>query len=149
MSEITCPNGQPELVSNIAYVSGKGFRLLDNSDYKMSIEPGYVLLERPPNYEVELNEQPEVLADISAFCKAVSRRKVLIRGPRTKVNLSGMDIMDLGKEIAKLDLQIAVVESHDASNEDVSFLQNVVWNRGGSIKFFESEMEAKYWLRIS
>ncbi len=35
------------------------------------------------------------------------------------------------------------------ANEDVSLLENAVWNRGGSIKFFDSEMEAKYWLRIS
>ncbi len=122
---------------------------MGNSDYKMSIQPGYVLLERPPDYEVVLNEQPAMLTDMSAFCKAVSRRKVLILGQKTKVNLSALDILDLGKEIAKLNLQIAVVESHDASNEDVDFLENVVWNRGGSIRFFDSEMEAQYWLRIS
>jgi len=122
---------------------------MGNSDYKMSIQPGNVLLERPPDYEVTMNEQPAMLTDMSAFCKAASRRKVLILGPQTKVNLSANDVLDLGKEIANLNLRIAVVESHDASNEDVDFLENVVWNRGGSIRFFNSEMEAKYWLQIS
>jgi hypothetical protein len=122
---------------------------MGNSDYKMSIQPGYVLLERPPDYEVTMNEQPAMLTDMSAFSKTASRRKVLILGPKTIVNLSANDILDLGKEIAKLNLRIAVVESHDASNEDVDLLEKVVWNRGGSIRFFNSEMEAKYWLQIS
>ncbi len=122
---------------------------MGNSDYKMSTQSGYVLLERPPDYEVAMNEQPEVLADITAFCKAVSRRKVLILGPKTKVNLSALDILDLGKEIAKLNLQIAVVESHDASNEDVDFLKNVALNEGGLIRFFDTQKEAKGWLRVS
>ena len=121
---------------------------MGNSDYKLSIQPGYILLERPPDYEVTMNEQPAMLTDMSAFCKTASRRKVLILGPKTIVNLSANDILDLGKEIAKLNLKIAVAELHDASKEDVKFLETVVWNRGGPIKFFDSEMEAKYWLGI-
>jgi hypothetical protein len=115
----------------------------------MSIQPGYVLVERPQDYEVVLKEQPAMLMEMSAFCMAAARLKVLILGPKTKVNLSEFDIIDLGKEIAKLNLQIAVVESHDASNEDVDFLENVALNRGGSIRFFDTQKEAKGWLRAS
>ncbi len=122
---------------------------MGNSDYKMSIQPGYVLVERPQDYEVVLKEQRGTLMEMSAFCKAAARRKVLILGPKTKVNLSESDIFDLGNEIAKLNLQIAVVESHDASNEEVNFLETVVFNRFGSIRFFDTQKEAKGWLRIS
>ena len=117
-------------------------------DYKLSIQPGYVLVERPQDYEVALSEQPEMLMNLAAVCKQANCRKVLIRGPKTTVKLSPLEIRDLGKEIAKLDLRIAVTESHDASKEDVEFLENVVWNRGRPIKFFDSELEAKYWLRM-
>jgi len=89
-----------------------------------------------------------MLMDISAFCKEADCQNVLIRGPQTSVKLSPLDIHELGKEIAKLNLRIAVAESHDASDEDVKFLEDVVWNRGRPIKFFNSELEAKYWLRM-
>lgn len=122
---------------------------MDISDYKMTIRPEYVLVERPRDYEVTLNEQPAILMELSSVCKEAGCRKVLIVGPKTKVNLSSFDILDLGKKIAKLDLRIAIAELHDASVEEVKFLENAVWNRGGYIRFFDSKMEAKYWLQIS
>jgi hypothetical protein len=48
-----------------------------------------------------------------------------------------------------MQLPIAMAESHDASDEDVSFLENVVANRGEPIRFFDTEREAKDWLGIS
>lgn len=87
--------------------------------------------------------------EISAFCKEAGCRKVLILGPRTKVKLSTLDVLNLGKMIAKLRLQVAVVELHDASNEDVRFLETVAINRGGPIKFFDNKQEAKDWLGIT
>ena len=122
---------------------------MGNSDYKISIQPNYVLVERPQDYVVTMNEQPAMLMELSSVCKEADCRNALILGRRTKVNLSTFDILDLGQQIAKLDLRIAMVESHDASNEDVKFLENAVWNRGGYIRFFDSELEAKYWLGIS
>jgi len=121
---------------------------MGNLDQKMSIQPGYVRVERSMDYEVVSHEQPAQLMEMAAFCKMANRRKVLILGSKTKVSLGELDIYDLGKEIAKLNLKIAVAELHDASKEDVKFLETVVWNRGGPIKFFDSEMEAKYWLGL-
>ena len=117
-------------------------------DYKMSIQPGYVLVERPRGYDVVMKGPPEMLMELSAFCKAAACRKVLILGPDTKVKLSESDIVDLGMEIAKLNLQIAVVESHDASDEDVNLLENEAGERGGSIRFFDAEPVARDWLRV-
>lgn len=74
---------------------------------------------------------------------------MLILGPRTKIRLSVQNIFDLGQEIAKLGLRIAVVESHDAQEENVKFLEDVVTNRGGSIQFFDNEQHAKDWLGIT
>ncbi len=68
---------------------------------------------------------------------------------RSEQRLSVTDIYDLGEEIAKLGLRIAVVESHDASVEDVTFLENVVSNRSNPIRFFHNEQGAKDWRKIT
>ena len=122
---------------------------MSNSDYKISSQPGFVLVERAHDYEVVLDEQPATLTKISALCDATGCRKVLILGPRTKVKLSVLDIYDLGEEIAKTHLQIAIAESHDASKDDEDFLETAVFNRGGPLQFFDSEKEAKSWLGVS
>ena len=122
---------------------------MGNSEQKISIQPGYVLIERSHDYEVVWSEQPAMMMEMSAVCKEAGCHKVLILGPRTKVKLSTSEIYILGEEIAKLSLQIAVVESHDASSENVLFLENVVSNRGIPIQFFDNEQYAKDWLKIS
>ncbi len=122
---------------------------MGNADQQISIRSGYVLVERPQDFEVVLSEQPAILMKISASCKAEGCRKVLVLGPRTKVRLSATDIYDLGQQIATLGLRIAVVESHDASNEDVRFLETVTTNRGGPIQFFDNQQHAKDWLGVT
>jgi len=122
---------------------------LRKSDYNISIRPDYILVERPKDYEVVLDEMPAMLAELSAVCKEADCRKVLILGPRTHVGLETMDIYDLGNQIASVRLQIAIVESHDASDDDESFLETVAFNRGGPIQFFTDEEEAKNWLADS
>ena len=122
---------------------------MDNSEHKISIQPGYVLVERSQDYKVVWSEQPAKLMEIWAACKEVGCQKVLILGPRTKVRLSMLDIYKLGKEIAKMGLQIAVVELHDAPIRKVKFLESVASNRGVPIQFFDNEQYAKDWLGIS
>lgn len=119
---------------------------MGTSEQKLSMQAGYVLVERPKDYEVVFSEQPAKLTEISTFCQDAGCRKVLILGPRTKVSLSVLDIYELGEEIAKSDLQIAVVESHDAPADAVRFLENVTTNLRGSIQFFDNPNEAKDWL---
>ena len=121
---------------------------MSTADYKISVRPEYVLVERPKNYEVVLNEQPAQLMEMSAVCEKAGCRKVLILGPKTKVRLSVLDILELGSQIADMGVEIAVVESHDASDENVEFLENVAWNRGGLIQFFDTQTEAKEWLGV-
>ena len=70
-------------------------------------------------------------------------------GPRTKVRLSPFDMLELGKQIAKLDVQMAIVEMHDASNDSVSLLKSVAFNRGSRIRFFDNVEDAKDWLEIA
>jgi len=60
-----------------------------------------------------------------------------------------LDIYELGKEIARRHLQIAVVGSHDASSDDVHFLETVDSNRGGVILFFGYQDDANAWLRVT
>lgn len=122
---------------------------MGNSEQQISIQPGFVLVERPPHYEVVWRKQPVALKEISAFCEETGCRKVLVLGLRTKVTLSTSDILNLGKEIAKLGLQIAVAELHDASKEDVRYLENVVNNLGAPMQFFDNEPDALDWLGIT
>jgi len=119
------------------------------SDYKISVQSNFVLVERPKNYEVVLKEMPAMLTKLSAVCKESGCRKVLILGSKTKVNLDTLDIYNLGEQIASLRLQIAIVESHDASIDDENFLETVVFSRGGPLQFFMDEGDAKDWLEIS
>ncbi len=87
-----------------------------------------------------------MLMEVSAVCEKAGYHKVLVVGPRTKVRLSTMDIYTLGEQIARLRMKVAVVESHDAPDDDVTFLENVATNRGGPLQFFHNEQDAKAWL---
>ena len=110
--------------------------------------PDHILIERAPGYEVSVEEQPAVLLELSVACEKAGCNKVLIVGPQTKVGLSAFDILDLGKAIAKIDVQMAIVEIHDASNDAVGLLESVASNRGGAIRFFDNTRDAKQWLEI-
>ena len=119
------------------------------ANHKVSNQSGYVLVERLQDYEVDLDDLPAMFVELANFCKETDCRKVLIAGENVKVNLGVMDIFKLGSQLAKLHLQIAMVESHDASDDDVDFLQNVTLNRGGRIRFFDTQGDAKDWLGVS
>ena len=121
---------------------------MSDTEEKISIQPDFLLVERPNGFEVELEDQRASLARISSICKEASCQKVLIRGTGTTVKLAIADVFQLGQEIAKLGLKIAVVESHDAANDDVEFLELVVQNRGLPLRFFECETSAKEWLGV-
>ena len=119
---------------------------MNNPGYIVSLRSGYVLVERRPGYRVVLSEMPAFLREISAFCDEARCRKVLLVGPSTSVDLSTLDLYDLGEQIAGSRLQIAIVESHDASDEDETFLETVVFNRGGPLQFFATAEDAEHWL---
>ena len=120
-----------------------------NSEQTISSRPDYILVERPPGYEVVFNEQSRDLLELSAAINETGHNKVLVSGPRTKVRLSIFDILELGKRIAKLDIQMAIVEIHDASNDAVSLLKTVALNRGSKIRFFDNVDDAEVWLEIT
>ena len=122
---------------------------MNDPDYKISYRSDHVLVERSPGYKVVLDKMPAFLRDLSTFCDEAGCRKVLLLGTKTDVDLSTLDIYDLGEQIARLRLQIAIVESHDASDDDEQFLETVVFNRGGPLQFFASEQDAKDWLDSS
>ncbi len=122
---------------------------MTSSNFEVSIQRNYVLVERAKDYVVILDEQPRMLTQLSAICKEANCRNVLILGTKTKVRLSTLDILELASQIANTRLKIAVVEVHDAPDENVSFLEDAVWNRGGLIRFYSSGKTAKNWLGIS
>ena len=121
---------------------------MSDPEYAISIQPGYVLVENPPNYDVIWSEQQPKLKAMSAACSEAGSDKVLMRGSKTNVKLTEMEIFALGEEIGKLKLKIAIVELHDALQEDVDFLENIATNRGSPVRFFNNEQNAKDWLGV-
>jgi hypothetical protein len=122
---------------------------MENSEQKISIRPDHILVERPPGYEIVLSQQSKDLLKLSTVSNETGCKKVLVVGPRTKVRLSPFDLLELGKRIAKIDVQMAIVEIHDASNDAMSLLKSVAYNRGSRIRFFENMEDAKGWLEIA
>ena len=116
--------------------------------YRISIQSGYVLVEDPPDYDVVWREQPAKLQAMSAACSEAGTRKVLIRGSRSKLKLSGAETFKLGEEVAKLSMMVAVVTQHDTSKATERFIENVATNRGVPVQFFDNEQDAKDWLGV-
>ena len=106
-------------------------------------------MEREPGSRIVPGEQAAMQAELLAFCKEASIRNVVVTGSDVKVDLSTLDLLELGNEIANSGLRVAVVETHDATEDDVGFLENVAWNRGGVIQFFDSKEEALEWLGVN
>ncbi|MGI9219994.1 MAG: hypothetical protein ACR2QS_03045 [Woeseiaceae bacterium] len=114
----------------------------------VSARADYIFVERPPGYEVNWDDQSQALLEISSACHRADCKKVLVVGPQTNVELTAFDILDLGKAIADIGIQVAVVELHNASNDAVSLLESSATNRGSPIRFFENIADAKTWLNV-
>ena len=56
---------------------------MSDPDYAISIQPGYVLVETPPNYDVVWIEQQPMLQAISAACSETGCRKVCLTSAPT------------------------------------------------------------------
>jgi hypothetical protein len=119
------------------------------TDYKMSVQPDYVLVERAHNAEKLADRHTSMLQELSSVCEDAACHKVLIVGQDAHGISSAFDILALAGEIAESRLRIAVVDSVDHSDDDIKVLERAVWNRGGYMRFFTSEAEARYWLRMS
>lgn len=115
----------------------------------ISVESGYVRIERGAGFTVDLAGATGYVNQLAMLCNEAGVRNILIVGPQTNVELSTMDIMELGSLIADARLKVAMVEEHDAPAGDVAFLENVAWNRGGLIRFFRDEESALDWLGVS
>ncbi len=118
------------------------------SNIKITRRQGYMIVDRPARYTVKPDYEIRLYEQLVDACRQAHCKNVLMRGPDTRVNLSTMEVLDLGAHIADTRLNVAVAETHNASQDDVEFLQNVVWNRGGALRFFDSEREALHWLGV-
>jgi hypothetical protein len=121
---------------------------MTDSNYVISIQPGYVLVEEPSDYEVVWEEQPAKLQKLAATCREADTRKVIVKGSTVNVKLSMMEILMLSKEIAKVKLNVAIITKHDLTKEHEALFKDVATNRGSPIQFFDNEKDAKDWLAI-
>ncbi len=116
---------------------------MSDPENAISIQPGYVLVENPPDYDVVWIEQPPKLQAISAACSEADFNKVLMRESNANVKLTVAEIFKLGKEVGKLELRIAIVSTHDTSQENERLLENAATSRGSPVRFFNKEQDAK------
>lgn len=121
---------------------------MSEPEYVISIQPGYVLVEDPPNYDVLWSEQPRKLQAIAAACSEAGTRKVLVRGTNANVKLTPIEVFAFGEAVGKLNLKIAIVTLTDASIEDSRLLENVATNRGSHMRLFDNEQDARDWLGV-
>lgn len=121
---------------------------MEHESEKITVCSDYIRIDRPAGYEVELIDATDYVDKLASACDDAGVRNVLIVGPKTNVRLSTMDLLELGGLIAAAHLKIAMVERHDAPVRDVEFLENVAWNRGGLIEFFDDEASALEWLGV-
>ncbi len=121
---------------------------MSDPEYAISIQSGYVLVENPPDYDVVWIEQQPKLKAISAACSEAGNRNVLIRESNANVKLTVTQIFNLGVEVGKLQLKIAMVSTHDQSQENERLLENAATNRGSCVRFFNREQDAKDWLGV-
>lgn len=121
---------------------------MSEQEYVISIQPGYVLVEDPPDYELVWKEQPRKLQAMAAACSEAGTRKVLILGTKANVKLTTMEFYAFGEAIGKLNLKIAVVSRIDGSKEDAKLFENVATNRGSQMRLFDTEQDAKDWLGV-
>lgn len=122
---------------------------MTTSDYRISVLEDHIFVERAAGARVVAAEQAVMIHDIMDTCRQSGCKNVLLTGARVKIDMSTLDLLQLGNEVANSRLRIAVVEEHDASAEDTSFLENVAWNRGGLIRFFDNLDAARRWLGIT
>ena len=122
---------------------------MTEKNYTISVQEDLLCVERIADTTVAMPDQAEMIQEILVTCRETGRRNVLVTGSGVKVSLSTLDLLQIGNEVANARLRVAVVESHDASADDVSFLENVAWNRGGLIRFFDSEPDAREWLGVT
>lgn len=71
--------------------------MMGTAEPNISVQEAYILVERPRDFQVHLDEQPELLQKLSDICRKSGRHKVLILGENTKVGLSTLDLLELGK----------------------------------------------------
>jgi len=116
--------------------------------YGISLQPGYVLVEDPPKYDVVWSEQPEKLQAIADACAEVGTNKVLMIGGETSVQLVIVEVLYLAREVGKHKLTVGVVNQHDAPKEFVSLLKDVSKNLGSPVRFFKEEQDARDWLEV-
>lgn len=121
---------------------------MSEPEYVISIQPGYVLVEDPPNYDVLWSEQPRKLQAIAAACSEAGVSDVLILGTNANVKLKPAEIFAFGEAVGKLNLRIAVVNLNDAPKEDSRLFENVATNRGSHMRLFDNEEDARAWLGV-
>ena len=121
---------------------------MSKPNYVVSIQPGYALVEDPPNYDLIWSEQPRKLQAIAAACAEADTRKVLIRGTNVNVKMTPVEFFAFGEAVGKLNLKIAVVTHIDAPGVDARLFENVTANRGSHMLLFDNEQDARDWLGI-
>ena len=115
---------------------------------RFTVEDGYVRVYRSSSGVCSPEHELQFLRSLGDICVQSERNNVLLIGSGPQADLSALDLLELGRAISESGLNIAAVCNRNIVNEDAEFLQDIVWNRGGAIRFFDDEQPALEWLGI-
>lgn len=115
---------------------------------RFNVEECYVRVYRSGGGRCSPEHELQFLRSLTEICNESSRHNVLLVGSGPKADLSALDLLELGRAISESGLNIAAVCNQNIVEEDAEFLQDIVWNRGGAIRFFIDEQAALEWLGV-
>ena len=89
------------------------------------------------------------LQEIIHACGQAQVKKALVIAPDIDVKFDSAGLFELGKGIAGARIQIAIhAPNHNAPPGATEFMEAVVANRLGSLRFFDDKQAALTWLGI-
>lgn len=113
-----------------------------------NVEDGYIRVYRSSTGICSPEHELQFLRSLAEICGQSDRNNVLLIGSGPKADLCALDLLELGRAISVSGLNIAAVCNRNIVDEDAEFLQDIVWNRGGAIRFFAEEQPALEWLGV-
>ena len=119
-------------------------------DRNFSITPhdSYLRIEPDNEFVLKKEQESDFIKMVRRVCRTVFCHNVLICRDLFCGRSDTLELLEFGCEIAASRIVFAVVGSPDHYTTDKEFLENVVWNRGGAIRFFGDEQDALAWLGV-
>ena len=116
-------------------------------DTTFSVEDGLMVVRLAGEFPMEMLAGKQSLFEpLATACVAQGCRRALVDARELQVNLGTLGLLRAGDDAALLqgmDVRVALVARADMIDP---FFETVVYNRGGNVRVFQDESEARAWL---